>query len=99
MASCLVDTGLVAGTTVIRFSGTSTTARVYAVSSSDPASCPGVVALSSEEFIKLSEVLAPTLSLDYGQLALVWAFFCTFTVSLFLFSQGCNQVLNAVKKG
>lgn len=55
-------------------------------------------AVDAETWAKLQEVISPTLTIDYVQLAAVWSFFCAFTVSLFLFSRGCNHVLEAIRK-
>lgn len=97
MAFCGRASVLQAGTFRIR-DDSGANALVFVLTDEPPSSCTGLIALSLDEYLKLQEVIAPTLSLDYVQLAVVWAFFCTFTVSLYLFSSGCNQVLNAVKK-
>lgn len=55
-------------------------------------------AVDAETWIKLHEVIAPTLSIDYTKLGAIWAFMFSMVVGIYLLTMQCQSVVNAIKR-
>lgn len=51
-----------------------------------------------ETWVKLQEVIEPTLTIDYLKFGAIWAFFFSTVVGLYLFSMHMQALVDAIKK-